>query len=123
MLTTERQHGSGPETVSNNGMLARVGGDRELLAEVIGFFLEDCPNTIEVIRQGLEDGDFAVVRAAHSLTGSAANFDATAVVALARTLEEHALAGDAPASDEAFAQLESETIQILARLTASLATL
>ena len=107
-----------------SGMLERVGGDRELLAEVIGFFLEDCPELMAVMRQGLFDGDcLAVRRAAHSLIGSAGNFDALAVTAVARTLEAHALAQDLPASHQAFSHLETETGLLLTHLTAIVATL
>jgi HPt (histidine-containing phosphotransfer) domain-containing protein len=110
--------------VPSSGMLERVGGDRELLAEVIQFFLEDCPPMIELMRQGLADGNYiAVHRTAHSLTGSAGNFDATAVTTLARTLEAHAIAHDLPEAQQAFAELETETSQLLTRLTAILATL
>ena len=110
--------------IATGGMLDRVGGDRELLAEVIRFFLEDCPPLVELIRQGLADGNYvAVQRMAHSLTGSAGNFDAPAVTTLSRTLEAHALAGDIPAAHLAFAQLETETGHLLARVTAILATL
>lgn len=110
--------------VPSSGMLERVGGDRELLAEVIRFFLEDCPPLVELMRQGLVDGNYvAVQRLAHSLTGSAGNFDAPAVTTLSRTLEARALAQDIPAAHQAFAELETATRQLLTRLTAILATL
>ena len=70
-------------------VLARVGGDRELLAEISRLFVEDAPRHLEHIRAALDarDGD-ALRRAAHGLKGAAANFDADAVVAASRTLEE-----------------------------------
>ena len=105
-------------------MLARVGGDRELLAEVIGFFLEDGPLLIETMRQGLADGDYAAVRtAAHSLIGSSGNFDATAVMTLSRTVEADALAHNGPAAHQTFSQLETATSTLLTDLTTMLATL
>lgn len=108
----------------DSGLLARVGEDRELLAEVIALFLEDAPALIAAMRQALAAGDCAAERmAAHSLAGSAANFDATEVTALARRLEAHALAGNVPASREAFSQLDSETTLLLARLSTTLASL
>ena len=110
--------------VPSSGMLERVGGDRELLAEVIQFFLEDCPPQIELMRQGLADGNYVLVhRTAHALTGSAGNFDALAVTALSRTLEAHAIAHDIPEAHQAFAELETETRHLLTSLTAILATL
>jgi signal transduction histidine kinase/DNA-binding response OmpR family regulator len=70
-------------------VLARVGGDRELLAEISRLFVEDAPRHLERIRQALDarDGD-ALRRAAHGLKGAAANFDADGVVSASRTLEE-----------------------------------
>jgi len=102
-------------------MLARVGGDRELLAEMIGLYLEDGPMLVEAMRQGLADSDCAAVRmAAHTLAGTAGNFDATKVTALAQQLEAEALALDLPAARETFIQLDSEAARLLARLTAIL---
>lgn len=105
-------------TVIDNGLLARVGGDRELLVEVIDLFLEDGPLLIEGIRKGLADGDSAVVRmAAHSLAGTAANFDAVEVTTLARELETHARAHDLLQSKKAFAPLVNAFLQLLDRLS------
>lgn len=102
-------------------MLARVSGDLDLLAEVIELFLEDCPTMIENMRRALLEGDAgAVGMAAHSLMGSAGNFDATAVVTQARTVEAHALARDLPAARDAFVQLEIKTSELLERLVATL---
>jgi signal transduction histidine kinase/CheY-like chemotaxis protein/HPt (histidine-containing phosphotransfer) domain-containing protein len=70
-------------------VLARVGGDRELLAEISRLFVDDAPRHLDQIRHALDvrDGD-ALRRAAHGLKGAAANFDAEGVVAAARTLED-----------------------------------
>jgi signal transduction histidine kinase/CheY-like chemotaxis protein/HPt (histidine-containing phosphotransfer) domain-containing protein len=70
-------------------VLARVGGDRELLAEISRLFVDDAPQHLDRIRQALDarDGD-ALLRAAHGLKGAAANFDAEGVVSAARRLEE-----------------------------------
>jgi CheY-like chemotaxis protein len=70
-------------------VLARVGGDRELLAEISRLFVDDAPQHLDRIRHALDarDGE-ALTRAAHGLKGAAANFDAEGVVAAARTLEE-----------------------------------
>src|SRR5262249_60453379 len=70
-------------------VVARVGGDRQLLAEISRLFVDDAPRHLERIRQAIDarDGE-ALRRAAHGLKGAAANFDAEGVVAAARTLEE-----------------------------------
>jgi HPt (histidine-containing phosphotransfer) domain-containing protein len=104
-------------TLIDPEMLARVDGDRELLAEVIGLFLEDGPMQIEAMRRGLADGDSnAVRRAAHSLAGAAGNFGATDVTASARALEAEALAGNLAASKELFTALQIVLVRMLDRL-------
>ena len=106
-------------TPIDSEMLARVGGDRELLAEVIEMFLEDAPMQIDVMRRGLIDGDSAVVRsAAHSMAGCAGNFGATEVTVAARRLEAAAQAEDVAASQQAFPPLENAVLQMLERLVA-----
>jgi two-component system sensor histidine kinase/response regulator len=99
-------------------LLARVGGDPQLLREVIGLFLEDCPRLVAAIREGLAAGDTeAVHRAAHALKGSAGNFDATDVTALAQRLEARALEGSLETAKETFVALETAVSQLLARLS------
>jgi two-component system sensor histidine kinase/response regulator len=99
-------------------LLARVGGDPQLLREVIGLFLEDCPRLVETIREGLAAGDTeAVHRAAHALKGSAGNFDATDVTALAQRLEARAREGSLETAKETFIALETAVSQLLARLS------
>ena len=71
-------------------MLARVGGDRELLAEISRLFVDDAPRHLDADprRRSTRATASALRRAAHGLKGAAANFDADAVVAASRTLEE-----------------------------------
>jgi hypothetical protein len=59
-----------PTTGVSLQVLARVGGDRELLAEISKLFVEDAPRHLERIRAALDarDGD-ALRRAAHGLQG------------------------------------------------------
>jgi HPt (histidine-containing phosphotransfer) domain-containing protein len=102
------------------GLLAHVDGDRDLLKEVIVIFLDTCPSLMETLRQALQNREFgAVVRAAHSLRGSASNFDATQVTTLAQQIESHASRNNLPELHDLFAKLESE----VAALTTALATM
>src|SRR5207237_870500 len=70
-------------------LLHRVGGDAELLAELIDLFLGECPKLLGEIRSALtaQDGN-RLRRAAHALKGSAGNFDASAAYDAAARLEE-----------------------------------
>lgn len=69
--------------------LANVEGDAELLAEIVGLFLEEAPRLEESIRSAISRQDSpALERAAHSLKGSAASLGAGEVVQVARALED-----------------------------------
>ncbi|MCA9187049.1 MAG: PAS domain S-box protein [Pirellulaceae bacterium] len=68
--------------------LDRLGGDRNLLAESIGIFLDDYPELLSRLTTSLEQGNEAELRrAAHSLRGLAASFNATHAMHLAAKLE------------------------------------
>jgi CheY-like chemotaxis protein/HPt (histidine-containing phosphotransfer) domain-containing protein len=85
---------TGKEMVTNfDAALARLGGNRQLLLELMAFFREDVPVLIRSIEEGMMRNDHPFVeRASHSIKGLAANFDASQVVALALGLEKTASA-------------------------------
>lgn len=69
-------------------ILDRVGGDMDLLREIAAIFLEEYPGLLNEIREGLREGNPSrVERAAHSLKGSALNFDVAVVTDPACHLE------------------------------------
>jgi signal transduction histidine kinase/DNA-binding response OmpR family regulator len=95
-------------------VLDRFGGDRELLAEVIGIFLEDCPLRVAAIEQAVAARDVERIRLeAHGLKGAAGNLSATGVFDAAAMLER--LAGEARTEtlDAACRRLTSETTRLL----------
>jgi two-component system, sensor histidine kinase and response regulator len=98
-------------------VLARVGGDRELLAEISRLFVDDAPRHLERIRAALDacDGE-ALRRAAHGLKGAAANFDAEGVVAAARALEEIGSGARFDQHEAAWLALTFETNRLIALL-------
>ncbi len=74
--------------VDRAALLARVGGDDQLLREIVGLFLEDAPRLFQDIRKALASGDAEGLRvAAHGLKGAAANFGANRVSEIALQLE------------------------------------
>ena len=90
-----------------DALLARLSGDAQLLTDVSRLFIEDAPRHLHEIRSAIDAGDAAALRAAaHALKGAAANFDATDVVALARTREDASQTSDLSAADPAFHSLE-----------------
>ena len=98
-------------------VLARVGGDRELLAEISRLFVDDAPRHLQKIREAIDarDGE-SLRRAAHGLKGAAANFDADGVVSAARTLEEIGRTGEFEAHEAAWQALDVETDQLISVL-------
>jgi CheY-like chemotaxis protein/HPt (histidine-containing phosphotransfer) domain-containing protein len=98
-------------------VLARVGGDRELLAEISRLFVDDVPRHLARIQEalGAQDGE-ALRRAAHGLKGAAANFDADGVVSAARALEEMGRTGEFVAPDAAWKTLTVETDRLVRML-------
>src|SRR3954469_4878312 len=100
-------------------VLARVGGDRQLLAEISRLFVDDAPRHLERIRHALDARDAeALRRAAHGLKGAAANFDADGVVHAARTLEEIGRTGEFGEHEAAWQALTFETNQLISVLRA-----
>jgi signal transduction histidine kinase/DNA-binding response OmpR family regulator len=101
----------------SESVLARVGGDRELLAEISRLFVDDAPRHLAQIRTAIEsrDGE-SLRRAAHGLKGAAANFDADAVVDAARTLEEIGRSGQFTEHEAAWRALSMETDRLIAML-------
>ncbi len=69
--------------------LSRVGGDVELLREVVGLFLDDYPRALEKIRIAVAANDASgVEHHAHSLKGSVSTFGAKDVFDAALALEK-----------------------------------
>ncbi|MBI2826312.1 MAG: Hpt domain-containing protein [Planctomycetia bacterium] len=99
--------------------LARLGGNRQLLLDLVGFFFEDSPSLLRAIEEGVARQDWdRVHRAAHSLKGLAANFNAEPCVRALAALES-SCAAQAVAN---VSQLVRDVDQELARLTAVLAS-
>lgn len=71
--------------------LSRLGGDKTLLRDMAGFFLEDSAQLLSSIDFAIERGDpDQIQRNAHSLKGLAANFNAEPCVTVAQTIEDAA---------------------------------
>jgi CheY-like chemotaxis protein len=100
--------------------LANVGGDEELLAEIVTAFGEECPQRIAQIRDALNRGDAKLLqRAAHTIKGNAGTVGAPSVAALARRLEELGESGETAGAEELTDQLESVLDRLQQELTVS----
>jgi PAS domain S-box-containing protein len=87
--------------------LSRVGGDVELLKEVVELFLDDYPSTFEKIKAAVANRNAtALEHAAHSLKGSVSTFGASRAFEAAFTLEKQGRSGDLADAQESLVQLE-----------------
>jgi len=112
-----------PETAGSisdkAGLLDRVGGDLELLKEIVALFLADCPGLMEKIRGAVEACHAeGLEKAAHALKGSVGNFGAEEAVQAALRLERMGRAGDLSEAREAMMLLEREVARVRQELTA-----
>ncbi len=98
--------------------IARLDNDEGLFDEMIRFFLDDSPGVLRQLRDALVAGDSREVqRAAHSLKGFAATFDAQAAVAAGRHVEELGAAGKLAEAGSAVAALEFAVQRLCVALT------
>jgi len=94
--------------VDRDALLARLGGDEELLRDVVRLFLTDCPQRLAAITTAVERRDAERLRAeAHALKGAASNMSAADVVEAARTLERMGADGTLEGAAAALRQLSS----------------
>ncbi len=103
-------------------MLERLGGDTELLDDVLKVFLEECPKMLDQIRGAVDGGDPNVVRrTAHSMKGALLNISAAPAAAEASQLEllgsEERLGEGAPVLERLQQEIE-RLQQVLAEQTA-----
>jgi|GEM_PF-799218 len=100
--------------------LNRVDGDRELLREMAGVFLDEYPLLLVTMQDALSHGNAQTLTyAVHTLKGSVANFAASNAFEAALKLEKIGRQGNLTQAKSALAELEAE----LARLAPLLATL
>jgi HPt (histidine-containing phosphotransfer) domain-containing protein len=84
-----------------------VGGDVELLKEVVELFLDDYPSTLERIKSAVAGRDAtALEHHAHSLKGSVSTFGANRAFEAAFSLEKQGRSGDLSGAQEGLRQLE-----------------
>ena len=77
------------QTFDWSSALEVVQGDRQLLADVIQAFVEECPRLVRELEQAIADRDaVSMRRAAHTLKSSTRYFGATQATSCARSLEE-----------------------------------
>jgi len=94
-----------------------VDGDHELLAELIGIFLEDCPKKLHDLEQAVKEGNAIGVRqSAHSVKGMVAGFNARSAHGLANEMEGLGKAGDVSKTSDLLPTLLLEFARVMHHL-------
>jgi two-component system, sensor histidine kinase and response regulator len=95
------------ETLDAASVLDRMGGDADLLQELVEVFWDDCPKLMSDIRKSLDDQSAKDLRdAAHALKGSLCNFGANSACEAALKLETLGRDGNLDRAEEVFTALE-----------------
>lgn len=97
--------------------LENTDGSEELLIELAGVFVEECPEMMRQIRAAIDRRDApALQRTAHSLKGSARIFAAAAVSEAALWLETMGADGDLSGAGDGWTTLAHEVERLMAAL-------
>jgi HPt (histidine-containing phosphotransfer) domain-containing protein len=95
-------------------MIARFGGDEQLVGELVSLFVAECPRMLQDVRDGVAGGSADAVRkAAHTFKGAVANFTDSGPAVTARELEQMGREGQLTAAPAALERLEFETARLL----------
>jgi len=103
-----------PLIFDETAMLRNIGGDTELLEQLVEMFLQRHQTMLEAIRAALADKDqVAVEQAAHALKGTASNLCASEVVLSAGQLEAFGRLGTLVEGPVIYTQLEKAVLRLL----------
>ena len=107
-----------PDPVDLGRALAAMDGDREILADVVAVFLEDCPGRLAALTAAVEHGSLVeAAEVAHALKGALGAVGAHGAHGEAVELERLARAGDLTglrAAAGSFAALVERALAFLA---------
>jgi HPt (histidine-containing phosphotransfer) domain-containing protein len=103
-----------PVAFDEDGLRQRLGGDDELMTDVIRLFLEDLPARLAEIRAAVNGRNAEALRAAaHTLKGSAGNLSAGGLFEAARVLERIGTESRMDAAEAAWRRLSVEATTII----------
>ena len=97
-------------------LLDTVAHDRDLLATLVGLYLDDAPKLLTAIEESLRSCDRdALARAAHTLKGSTAVFAADETTSCAREMELAAHEQDWERAPRSYARLYAAVARLMRR--------
>jgi HPt (histidine-containing phosphotransfer) domain-containing protein len=111
-----------PEAWNKSEILDRIGGDEELLQELIGIFVEGSPIQMLKLKNAVSSADAeGVMQAAHSIKGELMCLGGNAAAKTAQELETMGRDEKLSGASEAFATLEREVASVTVLLKDSIA--
>ena len=110
-----------PSIFDLDDALEKVGGDREILEEILVVFSESYPDQLSELKNAIDNGDTQIVeRAAHTLKGSVGTFSAKKALKTAFRLETMGREGNLQEATAVYSKLEQEIEELEAALKATL---
>jgi signal transduction histidine kinase/CheY-like chemotaxis protein len=102
-----------PDVLDEKKLLSLFEGDAELLREIVGLFVADCPQQLCAVKEAIGRGDAAALeRAAHSLKGAVSHFAAPSAFQAAQSLEKMGREQNLRLAAESYAALETEILSL-----------
>ena len=91
------------------GLIERLGGDTELVDEIVQIFLESANDMMTTVESAVADGEaHRVERSAHSLKGALLNISADPVAERAQRLEQAGRSGELELCSQLLDELKQE---------------
>ncbi len=108
-----RSAGNDKKTLAVESVLERLGGDKELLGEVVELFLAEVPEILTQLKKSLEAEDWkSAAKLAHTLKGSSSNVGAEKFAHLALILETESKEQDIEGAFRVYRQLNDEYLAV-----------
>ena len=112
-------NGSTDEVFNRMELLEQLGGDQDLVREVVLLFLEECPTQLTAIKSAIDRGDaHELYVVAHTLKSTAGTMACPVVAEAARTLEAIGREGRMSAAADPWHILNVEANRLLVALRA-----
>jgi len=109
-------------TFDREELLDRLGGDEELLSEVLGMFRDECSKMLESMREAVRSRDATrIERAAHGLRGALLSVAAQAAADLVNELEQAGRSGTIEGCPAMLERFESALVLLDREFTAQIA--
>lgn len=110
-----------PNIFDLDDALEKVGGDREILEEILVVFSESYPDQLSELKKAIDNGDAQIVeRGAHTIKGSVGTFSAKKALETAFRLETMGRNGNLEDAAAIYSKLEQEVQELEAALRATL---